>query len=67
MAETSPTGAGAIVVVPTFNEAENLPRIVPAILEALPDARVLVAVAARTLSPAGPAVAHQQVVSACAL
>ena len=30
------------VVVPAFNEAENLPRIVPAILDALPDARVLV-------------------------
>lgn len=42
MADPSPTGAGAIVVVPTFNEAENLPRIVPAILGALPDARVLV-------------------------
>jgi dolichol-phosphate mannosyltransferase len=42
VAEPSETGAGAIVVVPTFNEAENLPRIVPAILAALPDARVLV-------------------------
>jgi dolichol-phosphate mannosyltransferase len=42
VADVAPTGAGAIVVVPTFNEAENLPRIVPAILEALPEARVLV-------------------------
>ena len=38
-----------------------------AVVAAEADARVLVAVAARTLSPAGPAVAHQQVVSACAL
>ena len=40
--DVAPTGAGAIVVVPTFNEAENLTRIVPAILDVLPEARVLV-------------------------
>ena len=42
MPDVAPTGAGAIVVVPTFNEAENLTRIVPAILDVLPEARVLV-------------------------
>ena len=42
MPDVAPTGVGAVVVVPTFNEAENLPRIVPAILAALPEARVLV-------------------------
>lgn len=42
MSEDTPTGAGATVIVPTYNEAENLPRIVPAILAALPEARVLV-------------------------
>ncbi len=31
-----------MVVLPTFNEVENLPRIVPAILEALPEGRILV-------------------------
>jgi len=31
-----------VVVLPTFNEVENLPRIVPAILEALPEGRILV-------------------------
>jgi dolichol-phosphate mannosyltransferase len=36
------TGAGATVIVPTYNEAENLPRIVPAILAVLPEAKVLV-------------------------
>ena len=37
-----PTGIGALVVVPTFNEIDNLPRIVPAIFEHLPDAHILV-------------------------
>jgi dolichol-phosphate mannosyltransferase len=36
------TGAGALVILPTFNEVENLGRIVPAVLAVLPDARVLV-------------------------
>ena len=35
-------GAGAVVILPTYNERENLPAIVPAILEALPEANVLV-------------------------
>ncbi|MFO1520145.1 MAG: polyprenol monophosphomannose synthase [bacterium] len=30
------------VVLPTYNEAENLPSIVPAILQALPEAQVLI-------------------------
>ena len=37
-----PSGAGAVVIIPTYNEAENLPRIVPAVLDALPECKVLV-------------------------
>jgi dolichol-phosphate mannosyltransferase len=37
------SGAGALVCIPTYNEAENLPRIVPAVLNAVPAAHVLVA------------------------
>lgn len=37
------SGAGALICIPTYNEAENLPRIVPAVLEAVPEAHVLVA------------------------
>src|SRR3954452_14777883 len=33
---------GTWVVMPTYNEAENLPTIVPAILDALPGARLLI-------------------------
>jgi len=36
------TGAGALVLLPTYDEVENLPVVVPAILERLPAARVLV-------------------------
>ncbi len=39
---TTNQGAGALICIPTFNERENLPLIVPAVLEALPDANVLV-------------------------
>jgi dolichol-phosphate mannosyltransferase len=35
-------GAGALVVVPTLNEIDNLPRLLPAIFAALPGAHVLV-------------------------
>ena len=42
MSDHSSETTGPIVVLPTFNEAENLPRIVPAILEALPGGRILV-------------------------
>jgi len=35
-------GEGALVVLPTYDERENLPRIVPAILQTIPDAHVLV-------------------------
>ncbi len=35
-------GAGALVVLPTYNEALNLPLIVPAVLTVLPAAHVLV-------------------------
>lgn len=35
-------GAGAVICIPTYNEAENLPLIVPAVLEAVPAAHVLV-------------------------
>ncbi|MFT5684009.1 MAG: dolichol-phosphate mannosyltransferase [Myxococcota bacterium] len=37
-----PTGAGTLVIVPTYNEKENIGRIVPAILAVLPDAHVLI-------------------------
>jgi dolichol-phosphate mannosyltransferase len=36
------TGRGAWIVLPTYNEAENLPGIAAAILAALPDATLLV-------------------------
>jgi dolichol-phosphate mannosyltransferase len=35
-------GRGVWVVLPTYNERENLPLIAPAILEALPQARLLI-------------------------
>ena len=35
-------GAGTLICIPTYNESENLPRIVPKVLEALPEAHVLV-------------------------
>ena len=38
----SPLGEGAWVVLPTYNEAENLPGIAAAILESLPGATLLV-------------------------
>ena len=38
----SPVGGGAWVVLPTYNEAENLPGIAAAILEHLPGATLLV-------------------------
>ena len=37
-----PVGAGAWVILPTYNEAENLPPISAAILDALPGATLLV-------------------------
>ncbi|MFT3662400.1 MAG: polyprenol monophosphomannose synthase [Gordonia sp. (in: high G+C Gram-positive bacteria)] len=37
-----PQGAGGLVVIPTFNERENLPVIVARLLESLPDVHVLV-------------------------
>jgi dolichol-phosphate mannosyltransferase len=36
------TGEGALICIPTYNEAENLPLIVPAVLAAVPRAHVLV-------------------------
>jgi dolichol-phosphate mannosyltransferase len=38
----TPLGAGVWIVLPTFNEAENIRTIAPAILEALPRATLLV-------------------------
>jgi dolichol-phosphate mannosyltransferase len=35
-------GTGCLVCIPTYDERENLPRIVPAVLEVLPGADVLV-------------------------
>jgi dolichol-phosphate mannosyltransferase len=39
---TAPPGAGVWVVLPTYNEADNLPGIAAAILDALPGATLLV-------------------------
>lgn len=36
------TGQSAIVIVPTYNELENLPLVVPAIRAAVPDAKILI-------------------------
>jgi dolichol-phosphate mannosyltransferase len=36
------TGEGALICIPTYNEIENLPKIVPAVLEAAPKADVLI-------------------------
>ena len=41
-AEQAPAGAGTWVILPTYNEAENLPGIAAAILESLPGATLLV-------------------------
>jgi dolichol-phosphate mannosyltransferase len=38
----SPVDQGAVVCIPTYNERENIERIVPAVLEQVPDANVLV-------------------------
>jgi dolichol-phosphate mannosyltransferase len=35
-------GANSLVILPTFNERENLPKIIPAVLEVLPEAHILV-------------------------
>lgn len=35
-------GAGGVVCIPTYNEAENLPLIVPAVLDQVPAAHVLI-------------------------
>lgn len=39
---TTTSADGALVCIPTYNERENLPRIVPAVLDHLPGAHVLV-------------------------
>ncbi|MBW2533347.1 MAG: polyprenol monophosphomannose synthase [Deltaproteobacteria bacterium] len=36
------SGAGALICIPTYNERENIERIVPAVLAAVPDAEVLI-------------------------
>lgn len=41
-AEAAAQGVGAIVCIPTYNELENLPLIVPAVLAAVPQAQVLI-------------------------
>ncbi len=35
-------GAGVLIIIPTFNEKENLPKIIPAIHAELPEAHILV-------------------------
>lgn len=41
-AGNAPHGGRVLIVIPTYNEAENLPKIVPAAHEYLPEAHVLV-------------------------
>ena len=38
----SPTGYQALIIIPTYNERENLPKIIPAALAQLPQANILV-------------------------
>lgn len=38
----SATGSKTLVVIPTFNERENITRLIPSVLEALPTAHILV-------------------------
>jgi len=40
--DTSDASGGTLVCIPTYNERENIERVVPAVLDALPDAHVLV-------------------------
>jgi dolichol-phosphate mannosyltransferase len=42
MGEPGNRGAGAVICIPTYNELENLPLIVPAVLESVPEAHILV-------------------------
>ncbi len=42
MKETISRGSGAVICTPTYNELENISRIIPAILEEVPEAHVLV-------------------------
>lgn len=37
-----PVGTGLLVIMPTYNEADNLPRIIPLVLEQVPGADILV-------------------------
>lgn len=37
-----PTGSGALVCIPTYNEKENITRITPRVLEEVPQANVLI-------------------------
>ena len=38
----NPTGEGALICIPTYNEKENVEKIVPAVLDVLPSASVLI-------------------------
>lgn len=38
----NPTGEGALICIPTYNERENVEKIVPAVLDVLPSASVLI-------------------------
>jgi dolichol-phosphate mannosyltransferase len=42
MTDVRESGLGAVIIVPTYNELENLPLIVPAIREHVRDAHVLI-------------------------
>jgi len=42
MTDPRETGAGALIIVPTYNELENLPRVIAAIQQTAPEADILI-------------------------
>lgn len=42
MSDAVAKGVGSVICIPTYNELENLPLIVPAVLAAVPEAHVLI-------------------------
>ena len=57
MTDVRESGLGAVIIVPTYNELENLPLIVPAIRGSVPDAHILIV---DDSSPDGTGVLAQQ-------
>ncbi|MEM9493886.1 MAG: glycosyltransferase, partial [Myxococcota bacterium] len=42
MTSSPHNGRGALLCIPTYNEADNLPRIVAAVVERVPEAHLLI-------------------------